>query len=224
MSSEDTKNEEAEGKKASGIYPATRKSLIGRLGDWEDRSSWDEFFRIYSQFVFRVAMKAGLSQAEANDVVQETFIRVAKNLQEGKFSHEKGSFRSWLMNQTRWRIVDQFRKRSKDIASSYSASTQDGGERRTDVIEGFEDPEGDRLSRLWNEEWNNNLTDIALRAVKLRVSPQQFQIFSCHVIKEMSVTEVSKHLGVSATQVYLAKHRVGRLVRKEIESLEGEEF
>jgi len=205
-------------------YPPTRRSLIGRLENWEDRGSWDEFFRIYSQFVFRVACKAGLSEAEANDVVQETFIRVAKNLREGKFCHDKGSFKAWLMNQTRWRIMDQFRGRSKDLSASFSAPGGEDGDRRTAMIENFADPEGDKLERVWNAEWNNNVTDIALRAVKGKVSPLQYQIFSCYVIKEWSVNKVMDHLGVSATQVYLAKHRVGRVMRKEIEKLDGQDL
>ena len=57
----------------------TRKSLIERLDNWEDTQGWNEFYRIYSQFLFRVARKAGLTEQEAHEAVQETFIGVAKN-------------------------------------------------------------------------------------------------------------------------------------------------
>src|SRR6478735_4192362 len=50
---------------------------------------------------------------EASDVVQETFIGVAKNLQKKKFDTSLGSFKSFLLNQARWRILDQFRRRKK---------------------------------------------------------------------------------------------------------------
>jgi RNA polymerase sigma factor (sigma-70 family) len=94
-------------KEASGTLP-TRKTLIERLDNWSDWSSWDEFYRTYSGFVFHVARKSGLSDDEANDVVQETFIGVAKNLQKKKFDTSLGSFKSFLLNQARWRILDQF--------------------------------------------------------------------------------------------------------------------
>lgn len=209
--------------KAAFLPPATRKSLIERLEKWDDRTSWDEFYRTYATFVFRVACKAGLNETEANDVVQETFIRVAKNLKAGKFDRNKGSFKSWLMNQCRWRIIDQFRARSKDFAASQPMRNDDG-ERRTDIIENYADPKGNQLERMWNQEWSSNITELGLRAIKSKVSPLQYQIFFCYVVKEWGVDKVKEELEVTATQVYLAKHRVGRLMRKEIERLEAQEL
>jgi len=209
--------------KSGYTQPPTRKSLIARLERWDDRASWDEFYRTYATFVFRVACKAGLTESEANDVVQETFIRVAKNLKAGKFDENKGSFKAWLMNQCRWRIIDQFRGRSKDLAASQPVANADG-ERRTAVIENFADPKGDHLERMWTREWSSNLTELALRAVKAKVSPLQYQIFHSYVVKEWGVDKVKEELGVTATQVYLAKHRVGRVMRKEVERLESQEL
>ena len=85
--------EKAKEEKFSGP-PVTRKTLIERLDNWSDWSSWDEFYRTYSSFVWHVARKAGLSDHEAHDVVQETFIGVAKNLQKKKFDTSLGSFKS----------------------------------------------------------------------------------------------------------------------------------
>ncbi len=144
---------------------------------------------------FESPAKQGLKEMEANDVVQETFIRVAKNLKAGKFDRNKGSFKAWLMNQCRWRIIDQFRARSKDLASSQPMRNDDG-ERRTDIIENFADPKGDQLERMWNREWSSNLTELALRAVKAKVAPLQYQIFLCYVVKEWGVDKVKEELGV----------------------------
>ena len=65
------------------------------------------------------------------------------------------------MNMTRGRINDQFRKRKKDTAMS-------GGdwddERKTAVIDRYEDPNGVPLDRVWDAEWRRNLADAALTA------------------------------------------------------------
>ncbi len=198
----------------------TRKSLIERLDNWEDTQGWNEFYRIYSQFLFRVARKAGLTEQEANEAVQETFIGVAKNLRKKKFDTSIGSFKAWLMNQTRWRIVDQFRARKPDSSFARPRDYGEAGERRTATLDRFADPAGDELTKIWEREWKENLTDMALRTVKTKVSPEQYQIFYCYVIKDWSTQKVRDHLGVSAAQVYLAKHRVGRLIKKEISKLE----
>ena len=202
-------------------YKATRKSLIERLGNWEDQRSWDEFYQTYWRLIYSVALKAGLRSEEAFDAVQETIICIAKQQKEGKYDPEQGSFKAWLMNQARWRITDQFRKRKKDTAMSGGAQGDDP-DRRTATLERFEDPDGNGLEKVWDAEWAKNLTDRAVEKVKSKVSPKQFQIFDCYVVKSWPATKVVKELDVSIAQVYLAKHRVGGLLRKEIQGLEDQ--
>ena len=203
--------------------PQTRKTLIEKLDNWSDWSSWDEFYRTYSNFVFHVARKSGLSDDEANDVVQETFIGVAKNLQKKKFDTSQGSFKSFLLNQARWRILDQFRRRKKQQereANIHGDFEED--DRRTAPIDRLGDPKGQELEKLWDKEWQNQVMELALRRVRSMVSPRQFQIFSCYVLKGWSPERVKEELGVNAAQVYLAKHRVGRLLKKEATRLAEE--
>jgi len=201
--------------------PQTRKTLIEKLDNWSDWSSWDEFYRTYSGFVFHVARKSGLSDDEASDVVQETFIGVAKNLQKKKFDTSQGSFKSFLLNQARWRILDQFRRKKKQRDREANIHF-DEDERNTAPIDRCADPRGVALEELWDREWREQIMEIALRRVRSLVSPRQFQIFSCYVLNSWSVERLKDELGVNAAQVYLAKHRVGRLLRKEAARLSKE--
>jgi len=70
---------------------ATRASLLGRLRNWDDAESWEEFTRIYWQLIYNVARGAGLPDPEARDVVQETLLGVAKKVHEFKSNPELGS-------------------------------------------------------------------------------------------------------------------------------------
>ena len=89
----------------------TRQSLLERLKNLEDQTSWQTFFDRYWKLIYSVARKSGLSDAEAQDVVQETIISTSKSLREGRYDSKQGSFKQWLMKLTRWRIADQFRRR-----------------------------------------------------------------------------------------------------------------
>jgi hypothetical protein len=82
----------------------TRYSLLSRLQDWDDQDSWKDFFDTYWRLIYSIALKSGLTAAEAEDVVQETIISVAKNIQKFKRDRTLGSFKGWLRNLTRWRI------------------------------------------------------------------------------------------------------------------------
>lgn len=208
-------------------FARTRKSLIERLADWEDQRTWDEFYQTYWRLIFSVSTKAGLSREEAFDVVQETVLAVAKQWKKGQvYDPAKGSFKTWLMNITRWRIADQFRMKQRNPAAANQAGGTPGGDgdvRRTATIERLEGANGaDILDQVWEREWMSNLTDVALERVKKLVSPKQYQIFHAYVVKEWDVARVKSELGVSQAQVYLAKHRVGSLLKKEIEGLKRE--
>src|SRR5262245_59828612 len=89
----------------------TRRTLLSRLKRWDDSESWREFFEQYGRLIHGVALKAGLNDAEAQDVVQETIIIVAKKLPQFQYDPELGSFKSRLISITRHRIDKQFRKR-----------------------------------------------------------------------------------------------------------------
>jgi RNA polymerase sigma-70 factor (ECF subfamily) len=200
-------------------YAKTRKSLIARLDNWEDQKTWDEFYQTYWRLIYSVAIKAGLRPEEAFDCVQETILSIAKQSKKKLYDPEQGSFKTWLMNMTRWRINDQFRKRKKDTAMAGGDWDDD---RKTAVIDRIEDPNGDVLSRLWDVEWKKNVADAALARVKAQVSPKQYQIFDFYVIRQWDAQKVQKKLNVSMAQVYLAKHRVGAVLKKELAKLEDE--
>jgi RNA polymerase sigma-70 factor (ECF subfamily) len=89
----------------------TRQTLINRLQDASDNASWQEFFDLYWKLIYHTAVRAGLNDAEAQDVVQETVIQVNHNMPEFRYDPARGSFKGWLLQQTRWRIARQIGKR-----------------------------------------------------------------------------------------------------------------
>ncbi len=193
----------------------TRHSLLTRLKDWEDQDGWQDFFNTYSRLIYSTGLKAGLTNQEAQELVQETVISVAKKMEDFRYDPSKGSFKGWLLQLTRWRIKDQFRKRKPDQYRPQEDT------RRTDVLDRLASDEPDALDQIWETEWTENVFQAAVACLKRLVSPLQFQIYDLYVLKERSVDEVTRSLGVSSTQVYLAKHRVGGVLKKEMERLEG---
>ncbi len=90
----------------------TRASMLQRLKDPADRTTWEEFHRTYRGLIHGVARRAGLNETEAEEVVQETLIAVAGKMPGFTYDPVKDSFKGWLLQITRWRIADQFRKRA----------------------------------------------------------------------------------------------------------------
>ena len=195
----------------------TRRSLLSRLRDWDDQESWREFFQTYWRLIYEVARKAGLGDAEAQEVVQETVISVAKQMPGFRYDPARGRFKGWLLQITRRRIADQVRRRKQ-------ASGASGGQPvetlSTEYIDSLPDPAGGDLEAIWDAEWERHLFNAAADKVKQQVNPEHYQLFDLYVIQQWPVKKITATLGVSAGQVYLARHRVGGAMKKEIARLD----
>src|SRR4051812_28868129 len=201
---------------ANELIP-TRATLLQRLKNWQDHSSWQDFFDTYWKLIYGIGRKSGLTEAEAQDVVQETMFSVAKHMPTFKYDPAIGSFKAWLLNLTRWRIADQLRKRGPIAAqqSKFEDTTTD-----TPTVNRIVDPNSRALDQIWETEWEKNLLDAAIARVKRRLDPQKYQVFDCYVNKEMPPEKVAEMFKISVDQVYLAKHRVTEMIKTEARRLE----
>lgn len=190
----------------------TRATLLHRLKDWQDQRSWQDFFDTYWKLIYSVAIKGGLTKSEAQDVVQETMMAVAKHMPSFQYDPSLGRFKAWLLNLTRWRIIDQYRKRSPNPPEDTATGTK--------VTDKLIDPASDDLKILWDTEWKKTMLEAALVKVRRRVDPQKFQIFDLYVNKEWPPERVAKAFGITVNQVYLAKHRVADEIKSELSRLE----
>jgi RNA polymerase sigma-70 factor (ECF subfamily) len=193
----------------------TRASLIARLKNWQDQSSWQEFFDNYWKLIYGVARQSGLRDAEAQDVVQETMASVAKHMPGFQYNPAVGSFKGWLLQMTRWRIIDQVRKRAPDFLHHLSSDGTGTG-----TVEQMIDPSQKGLDELWEKEWRKQLLEIALSNVKRKLDPEKYQIFDYYVNKEWPAEKVAERFQISVDQVYLAKCRITDLLQAEVARLE----
>jgi RNA polymerase sigma factor (sigma-70 family) len=191
----------------------TRATLISRLRDWRDQSSWQDFFDTYWNLIYGVAIKGGLTPAEAEEAVQETIISVAKHMPTFKYDPAIGSFKAWLLNMTRWRITDQLRKRGPHVPFEESPD-------ETGLV--MEAAGSTEFENLWNREWERHLAAAAVTRVKQRADPKCYQIFDFYVNKEWEPERVAKCFGVPVAQVYLAKHRIMEMIIEEVDRLKKE--
>lgn len=207
----------------------TRPSLLQRLQSGEDPDSWRDFYAIYGGLMRSFAAKAGLTAEEAEEVVQETVIGVSRRLPEFVYNPKVCRFKTWLLNQTRWQILRQLKRRANPAAAAQSGAAPPCG---TDASHSAEDTSGtDAMARIpdpaipdfgaeWDQEWEKGVFTRALERVSQRIDERQFQIFDLYVTKGWPAGRVAKMLGVSVARVYLTKHRVATLLKREVGRVE----
>jgi len=195
---------------------ATRRSLLSRLINLNDNDSWQEFYNTYSRLIFSVALRAGLRNCEAEEVLQETVIAVSKKMPVFKYDPSR-SFKAWLLHTTQWRISDQFKKRQPQLSPMADRTRTKS---RTSTVERIPDPAG-FLETIWDQEYEDNIIEAAMERVKRQVKAKQFQIYDLYVLKKWSVEKVASTMGVKPGAVYLAKFRIKYLVKKELKALQN---
>jgi RNA polymerase sigma factor (sigma-70 family) len=176
----------------------TRSSLLHRLQEGDDAEAWREFYRVYGKLVRDFALRAGLTDTEADEVVQETAIGLARRLPGFSYDPKVCRFKTWLLNQTSWRIQDQFKKRAQPgqpAAHGAPAGASDSHSDRTPTVERLTDTGATDLDALFESEWRANLLALALENVKARFSLKQIQIFDLLVHQGWPGGDVARALG-----------------------------
>ena len=196
----------------------TRATLLCRIQDWDDSASWTEFYRLYRRLVYGLARRSGLNHDEAQDVIQDVFKRVAETIKDFSPGRARGSFRSWLMNLTRWRISDRFRERMPRVES---LSDPESGKPVQDCIASIPDPARDD-ELFWEREWQHRVVEAALARLARRVPAKRFQVFQLYACQGWPVFRIAREFGLNPATVYLINHRLTARLKKEVARLKGQ--
>lgn len=195
----------------------TRVTLLMRVHQWDDAASWSEFYRLYHKLIYGLARRSGLPHADAEDVTQDVFKRVAETIHEFESDPARGKFRGWLMNLTRWRITDKFRRQPRE-QNARPAPPPDATSTRTSTINRLPDEANDR-EEDWELDWQRHLLDAACDRLAKRTKPRHFQAFDLYVRQRRPVLQVARDLNMNVATVYLVGHRLTKELKAEVARL-----
>src|SRR5438093_4920879 len=129
----------------------TRRTLVSRLRNLDDQECWRVFFDRYWELLYNVARQAGLSEPEAQDIVQETIIAVAKAIPDFRYDPARGSFKQWLLRIAGRRIIDQLRRKYRQPPrAEVELDALDEAETLAALIS---DPAAQQVQAAWEVEW-----------------------------------------------------------------------
>lgn len=189
----------------------TRQSLLSRLRNLDDQESWRTFFDLYWRMLYKVARRAGLSEADAEDVVQETVVAVARQMPRFRYDAARGSFKGWLFRIVGRRVNDHLRRLYRQPRRDEAVPEPDADDE--DRAPGGADEASAEFGAAWEQEWEQAVLEAAVAKVREETNPKHFQVFDCCVRLGWPTAKVAATLGMSAAQVYLARHRVSRAVK-----------
>ncbi len=182
----------------------TPVSLLVRLRRLDDQAAWERFVRLYTPMIFGWARRTGLAADAAGELVQDVFAILVDKLPQFAYDPQR-SFRAWLKTVTlnRWR--EQARRR-RAVALPAGA-------------ENLADSATDGPSFLEAAEYREQLVRRAMRLIQNDFGSTTWQACWQYVALDRKPADVAEALGISVNSVYLAKSRVLRRLREELDGL-----
>ena len=193
--------------------PETRASLLWRLPNADDAAAWEEFVTIYGRSVYRVARRMGLQSADADDLVQDVFARVAASISDWLGRSDRGKFRAWL-----FRIA----KNTAVNVLTRSRFRPAGGDEAAKFLAEQPAPAND-VSLRFEQEYRRELFRWASERVKNSVAENTWKAFWLSSVEEMPISAVAERLGMSPGSVYIAKSRVIARLRETVRQFADQE-
>ena len=171
--------------------------------------AWDEFVRRYRPKVYGWCRQRGLQEADAEDVTQTVLAKLTEAMRDFRYDPSR-SFRAWLKTITQRAWSDLIAHRHRAAGSGTSQVLQ-----RLQTLEARAD-----LERQLEEAFDRELLEVATLRVQQRVAPQTWEAFRLTALEGLSGAEASRRLLMPVAHVFVAKHRVQKLLQEELRRLE----
>jgi RNA polymerase sigma-70 factor (ECF subfamily) len=173
-----------------------------------DKEAYGALVRAHSATVFRVAFRIVGNEADAEEIVQEAFLRGYQRLE----SYQgRSAFGTWI-----YRIAVNCalnRISQSGVEAEYRHGDEDDPEEKTvQVATKDADPERLLLSREISE---------AQEMAMHRLTPTERTAFVLRHLEERSVTEISEVLGIASNAAKQAIFRAVQKLRRELAPLRG---
>lgn len=178
----------------------TSASLLERLGSRSDADAWQRLADIYTPLLRGWLRRYDVQDADADDLIQETLLYVAREVPSFRHNGHTGAFRSWLRTVLVFRLRKFWQTRQRGPAPA-------GGTDVLDRINELEDP-ASGLSRLWDRQHDEQLARALLQLIRPRFEEQTWQAFCRTVLEGEKPAVVAERLSMSPNAVCAARCRV----------------
>ncbi len=190
----------------------TSLTLLERLQkNPDDPQAWTLFVERYQPRIRRWCMTWGLQDSDADDVAQDVLVKLFAALRKFQYDPSR-SFRAWLKTVTQhaWSDFVAARRRHPAQNANQIDTIADSAEAQSDLNKQLEDA------------FDRELLEIAMRLIKGRAKPCNWEAFYLTAIEGLSGAEAAQKLGIPVGHVFVAKHRVQKLLQDEVRILKNE--
>ena len=111
------------------MFPDTPQTLLRKIAEYangDDASEWARFVELFEPVIrIYIAQSGNVNAADADDMVQDIFIRLVDVLRKGEYKREKGRFRNYLASMVRRLLIDRHRRATFRSEGLHDEITED---------------------------------------------------------------------------------------------------
>lgn len=191
----------------------TSASLLERLRLGSDPNGWARLVDLYSPWILRWVRRYDVQAHDADDLAQEVFSELIRELPRFHYDRKQGLFRSWLRTITvnRLRV---FWRTKKPVPIGVAGDDSALGNRLDQLADS-----GSELSQLWNKEHDEYLSQRLMTLIEPEFEPTTWKAFLRVVRDGVEPSAVATELGMTRGAVYTAKCRILQRMRSELAGL-----
>lgn len=178
----------------------------------DDPEAWRLFVERYQPRIRRWCVAWGLQDSDADDVAQDVLVKLFAALRKFRYDPDR-SFRAWLKTVTQHAWCDFLAARRRDPGHKAGSISQiaDSAEAQSD------------LERHLEEAFDRELLELAMHRIRERVKPATWDAFRLTAIDGLSGADTAHALGMAVAHVFVAKHRVQKMLQEEVRALKDRE-
>ena len=188
----------------------TQSSLLSRARR-KDPAAWRSLVDLYRPLLIHWCRQSGLPPASIADCVQDTFIAVARHLDDFQPQRAEGSFRAWLWTITRNKVNDHFRRQPAALAAGGSTAHAQLG----NLVDPMTVPSDEPTSA----QALDDLVSRGLSQVRLQFSSKHWKIFERLVIDGLTTQQVADDFQKSPAAIRQIRSRILRTLRQQLGDL-----
>lgn len=181
------------------------ENQLARLALKGDMRAFEELVDLYRDKLFHMAYRMLNNRQESEDVVQDTFLRVYKNLD--RFD-DSLKFSTWIYRIATNLCIDRLRKRRPTYSLDAESSEYEG-------LDGYSMIPSD--NRTPESELILSDTQRIIHEAIASLPPKYKSVMILRYIHDMSLQEVGDILGMPVTTIKTRVHRGREFLRKKLE-------
>ena len=190
----------------------TSLTLLQRLKGERDELAWKRFESLYRPLLAAWARRFETQESDIDDLIQDVFLVVSRELSDFDHAGRPGSFRCWLRRILANRLHEYWRARRRAGAVGLDPSLDPRIDQLAD--------DRSALSQLWERQHDQYVLQRLLVLVEPHFTPTTWQAFCRVTLSNERPDEVAAALGINTNAVFIAKSRVLTRLRREAAELD----